>query len=602
MAIQTQRPDEKNDYHVIDHVTFNQKKDNLNYETTLYFNPNLNTIIGGRSNGKSVLSNSIAKALGNDHFEKEKGMYTYPDGNLQVFWCGDENYNNERQIEFLPQDYMITIAENDSLRNKLLKRIIQEDQDNYQKVKDYEENRLTITDKITALLNDRKKTKNELYNLTPPEGDKSGVEKQIAQIEEQLKKEQEKTADITPEDSATYQKIQSKLIKSNKALEQCQTNISLINDLKNLPINISVQLPHIDSKSLNNSISALLSNLSDYVSTQWQENLVSISKEQIKEKNEIKAVIIELQKDSTYKKVENSLAGHELLQKLNIRRNEERKKREAFDEYESTKLELENKVCEYEKAILEEYKNFNSLRENLKSKFSISSNDKVEITVDFVPVPFEDKILYLYKKSNKNNEFIADFDQNSDKKIQQIFDELSLKYNQNKSQEDLIHDIFTTNWFTLNYVLRYENDLFTQMSQGKKAFVILSLILEFSQDKKPVIIDQPEDSLDNRAIYHELTQYLKDKKKSRQIILITHNPNIVVGADSENVIVANQHSDRTPNENKIQFAYINGSLENSSPNNGKAVVLNKNGIREHVIEILEGGDDAFKKREQKYDL
>lgn len=140
------------------------------------------------------------------------------------------------------------------------------------------------------------------------------------------------------------------------------------------------------------------------------------------------------------------------------------------------------------------------------------------------------------------------------------------------------------------------------MSQGKKAFVILSLILEFSQDKKPVIIDQPEDSLDNRAIYHELTQYLKDKKKSRQIILITHNPNIVVGADSENVIVANQHSDRTPNENEIQFAYINGSLENSSPNNGKAVVLNKNGIREHVIEILEGGDDAFKKREQKYDL
>ena len=45
------------------------------------------------------------------------------------------------------------------------------------------------------------------------------------------------------------------------------------------------------------------------------------------------------------------------------------------------------------------------------------------------------------------------------------------------------------------------------MSQGKKSFVILKLLLEFSDDKKPVLIDQPEDSLDNRAIYHELRNY-----------------------------------------------------------------------------------------------
>lgn len=51
---------------------------------------------------------------------------------------------------------------------------------------------------------------------------------------------------------------------------------------------------------------------------------------------------------------------------------------------------------------------------------------------------------------------------------------------------------------------------------------------------------QPEDDLDNRAIFGDLVTYLKEKKTRRQIILVTHNPNIVVGADAEEIIVANQ--------------------------------------------------------------
>lgn len=125
------------------------------------------------------------------------------------------------------------------------------------------------------------------------------------------------------------------------------------------------------------------------------------------------------------------------------------------------------------------------------------------------------------------------------------------------------------------------------------------MILEFSKDKKPVIIDQPEDSLDNRAIYNDLTDYLKRKKRERQIILVTHNPNIVVGADAENVIVANQHSGDNPNVNNEKFDYVNGALEETSSELSCYTLKNK-GIREHVLEILEGGRDAFDKREQKY--
>ena len=124
--------------------------------------------------------------------------------------------------------------------------------------------------------------------------------------------------------------------------------------------------------------------------------------------------------------------------------------------------------------------------------------------------------------------------------------------------------------------------------------------LDFSNKNCPILIDQPEDDLDNRAIYLDLVQYLKKKKQLRQIILATHNPNIVVGADSELVIVANQHGIKNENQDKIKFEYTSGSLECSFAKVESPFVLQSQGVREHVCEILEGGDVAFKHREQKY--
>jgi predicted ATP-dependent endonuclease of OLD family len=139
------------------------------------------------------------------------------------------------------------------------------------------------------------------------------------------------------------------------------------------------------------------------------------------------------------------------------------------------------------------------------------------------------------------------------------------------------------------------------MSDGKKAFVVLKLLLDFSDKKCPILVDQPEDDLDNRAIYRDLVQYLKKKKVERQIIVATHNPNIVVGADSELVIVANQHGVKSENHGSKKFAYKSGSLENSKPfDPTNPIVLDAQGIREHVCVILEGGDVAFKLREKKY--
>ena len=98
---------------------------------------------------------------------------------------------------------------------------------------------------------------------------------------------------------------------------------------------------------------------------------------------------------------------------------------------------------------------------------------------------------------------------------------------------------------------------------------------------------------------------IRDKKRDRQIILISHNANIVVATDSENIIVANQRGQtETSHNNQYRFEYVNGSIETSFDfsDNKSLSDLDSKGIRQHVCDILEGGDEAFLEREQKYSI
>jgi len=99
-------------------------------------------------------------------------------------------------------------------------------------------------------------------------------------------------------------------------------------------------------------------------------------------------------------------------------------------------------------------------------------------------------------------------------------------------------------------------------------------------------------------IQEEANDFIKEKKLQRQIIIVSHNSNLVVTTDSENVIVAHQNS----NSIQPKFEYINGALEDTFTHTSETHTLKKQGIREHVCEILEGGVEAFKKREKKYNI
>jgi ABC-type cobalamin/Fe3+-siderophores transport system ATPase subunit len=115
------------------------------------------------------------------------------------------------------------------------------------------------------------------------------------------------------------------------------------------------------------------------------------------------------------------------------------------------------------------------------------------------------------------------------------------------------------------------------LSMGQRAIVLLQIILAY--DKTPLLIDQPEEALDNKYIYEKLVTVLRKAKKNRQIIIVTHNANLVVNTDSEQVIVAEN------NDNEISYSV--GTIEDPD-------------TQERIKSILEGGKEAFEKREQKY--
>lgn len=116
------------------------------------------------------------------------------------------------------------------------------------------------------------------------------------------------------------------------------------------------------------------------------------------------------------------------------------------------------------------------------------------------------------------------------------------------------------------------------MSTGELATVLLKLILVTQGlDKQIILLDQPEDHLDNEFIANDLVELIRELKKKRQIIMVTHNANLVVMTDSEQIIVANG----------IDKEYLSGGIEQSE-------------IKDSIVRILEGGAEAFKKRYNRY--
>jgi hypothetical protein len=170
-----------------------------------------------------------------------------------------------------------------------------------------------------------------------------------------------------------------------------------------------------------------------------------------------------------------------------------------------------------------------------------------------------------------------------------------------KKKIDFYNWIFDVSDFSVTYSIKFQGTNIELLSPGKKGIVLLLMYLVLDTESSiPLIIDQPEENLDNKSIYPYLINYFKTAKKRRQIIVITHNPNLVLNTDAEQIIVANFEA--IPVTQNARIKYISGAIENSFVNEKAKIPIEKQGIKEHGIDILEGGPEAFGKREDRYEI
>lgn len=152
----------------------------------------------------------------------------------------------------------------------------------------------------------------------------------------------------------------------------------------------------------------------------------------------------------------------------------------------------------------------------------------------------------------------------------------------NKEKLDFYNFLFGLSYLTPRFILKLGDKDIQMLSPGEKGTLLLVFYLLIDQDKMPLLIDQPEQNLDNQTVYKLLVECVKKAKQYRQIIVVTHNPNLAVVCDAEQIICTK--IDKT---NKNEVVYEIGAIENPK-------------INKKIIDILEGTKPAFDQRRFKY--
>ena len=623
-------PSLKSDYNIIDRVEILGNE--YFSDTPIYFNENLTCIIGGKSTGKSLLLHNMAIALDREQaIEKSNKSgtkikelpelkITWRDGYEVALSSKIQDGTEQRKIIYIPQTYLNKLSderEESTEIDSIIQDIVLQDDDSRDDYNSMEyslrEYTSEITNKILLLL----ATHREIAKLSAEraeKGDEKGVTAEITKLETQLS-DLSKSFQVSEQDISNFQKAselaqrETRIVKALDATKEKLLNIqSVIGELA---------IDAEDFLAFKEPISDAINSAVQAADTKWQterDNILSKIDEtnlELAEKlAKNQAVIAELQpKISGHGQIAQltSLIAAE-KQKLSIILDLGEKIKTQNTTFTNILQEICNSFVRF-RQILDDY------AQKINTRLQSLPTDDLEFRVEVV---FRSEHFRNYLSKILNNKTYAHFvhkeillDPTEEDITTEFLKDLvssllsssqqSLNLKSEYSIEAGLREVFI-NWYNINYIVKLDNDDIYAMSPGKKALVLLRLLISLAESKCPILIDQPEDDLDNRSIFGELIEFIKKRKSDRQIIVVTHNANIVVGSDAELVIVANQDGKNSPNS-KYRFEYRSGSIESNSihPNNGEAIgILDLQRIQGHICDILEGGLTAFELRGKKY--
>lgn len=168
-------------------------------------------------------------------------------------------------------------------------------------------------------------------------------------------------------------------------------------------------------------------------------------------------------------------------------------------------------------------------------------------------------------------------------KIMQAVDEdIDMSEKKIINKQEFYDFLYSLEYIGISFKLKMGGRDLDELSPGERGIVLLIFYLALSKNNMLIIIDQPEDNLDNQSVFNKLVPCICKAKQKRQVIIVTHNPNIAVACDAEQIIYCSM------DKNKSKIEYTAGAIENFV-------------IKEYVIDVLEGTMPAFDLRRLKYD-
>lgn len=654
VKVQALQPDIKNDRYVISELQFIDSG-NLFGNQKIELNENLNSIIGGKSSGKSLLLFSTAKSIDPEQVEKASKRLNFEGYkfdttfDFKVIWKnGDEDFYSKsdpalklHKISYIPQLYINYLVEKNNKEelNQLIKNILLQDIEFKVFYEDTLRSVAETNSEVERLINEYfkvRKTALDVQQKSKDIGNSKTIQQAIQNTTELIQKGQQASnlsetefkeySELTQTKSTldaeirtislkelTLQKVLSEVI-SNKhnLLGKIDTDVNLKGSIDRILDelgDISVDITTI-KQSIVKDYDTLIQNLQqNIISLDLANKKIAIEKQLVQNTEKLKPLL-------------EKLAGQKEIQKLSKQLEDEKQKFQSALAFEQ---QLKN--------LLEEYANIRKQTANLlKERFRLYKLiiDRVNSTKNNIgsDIQLNSNLIYRQENFSLNNQ-VNKAALRSDHYFNSLFIDGALDYsraielfekplrvNEEKlfstsedsiplkvriTLEDVLRGIAKDN-FEIDYTVTYKGDNLLHMSPGKKGTVLLILFLQISSSEFPILIDQPEDNLDNRTIFELLCKMIKEKKKERQILIVSHNANLVVATDTENIIVANQKGQSDGSSGgTYRFEYVNGSLEHTKVKDEKILsILQSQGIREHVCDILEGGDIAFKQREKKY--
>jgi len=615
------KPEEKPSYYVIDRVEI----EDSDFQTSpIYFNDKLTCIIGGKSTGKSILLHNLASVVDPKQvLQKNQTAKTNVKAlkQLKVFWAdGAVNRTGSQEIDahkiiYIPQTYLNRLSdENEEVTeiDKIIQDIILINQDTkriYDEVQAAIREYKSSLDKTIYDLLDSKRKLSEIESKRKELGTEEGIKGEIEKLHTQKEKLSQELA-LSEEDIKRYDEAVAQIRSITIKVKTIESEIIFFNGIdsvveaRSFSIDLSAETKAVFAMAIEQAIQA--------ANSLWNNTKTELLKGLSKKKQDLEIEIKEYQK--TEAALHDKIIGNEALSNLSQSIQTENAKLEDFKmldkQFNDEKTRYNSLMNQVVQSMLF-YKNQHDKYATAVNENPDLSTSDLEFSVEtpFRKDAFCEKIKLISDKRTLKSIIDIDNFRTEDYTIEMLTTLLNfildgnLPLVKNNTSETALRDILT-DWYNTTYSVKMDGDPIELMSPGKKALVLLKLLISLADSKCPILIDQPEDDLDNRSIFDDLIPFIKEKKKERQIIVVTHNANIVLGSDAEEVIVANQRGKNSPNK-AFRFEYRSGAIEDDLPvlNSGNQVddgILNQQGIQQHICDILEGGEKAFDLRKNKY--